>query len=350
MSLEQLVALNDEMAALVRAGVPLDQGLIELGQDMPGRLGRVARSLGERMSGGEALEQVLASEEFSFPPVWRAVVEAGLRTGRLSSALEALSTTGRRAAELRRAIGASLVYPAVVLSVAYVLFLFFLLRLMPTMLSLYEDFMLQPAFILRVTVWLADTSYVWGPIVPLVAVVSFGIWWYRSGRMVRSTAGTVGHPRRGILRLPWPTLRLSLYNGRMATFTEILALLVERQVPLPDGLVLAADASGDALLKRAARQLAERYASGEVITRREQIPAAFPPLMGWLLASGAGQQGLAKALNYAAEQYRQRATDAATWTAIYLPILVTALVGGTVTLIQALAVFGPIIHLLQSLS
>ena len=41
-TLDQLVALNDEIAALVRAGVPLDRGLRSLGEDLPGRLGRFA--------------------------------------------------------------------------------------------------------------------------------------------------------------------------------------------------------------------------------------------------------------------------------------------------------------------
>ena len=44
-TLDQLIALNDEIAALVRAGVPLDRGLRSLGEDLPGRLGRFARQL-----------------------------------------------------------------------------------------------------------------------------------------------------------------------------------------------------------------------------------------------------------------------------------------------------------------
>ena len=34
-TLDQLIALNDEIAALARAGVPLDQGLLHLGRDLP---------------------------------------------------------------------------------------------------------------------------------------------------------------------------------------------------------------------------------------------------------------------------------------------------------------------------
>ena len=41
-TLDQLLALNEEIAALVRAGVPLDRGLLEAGRDVRGRLGRIA--------------------------------------------------------------------------------------------------------------------------------------------------------------------------------------------------------------------------------------------------------------------------------------------------------------------
>ena len=107
-TLEQLIALNDEMAALVRAGVPLERGLAALGGELPGRPGKLAERLASRMDAGENLSQILADEDERFPPVWRAVVEAGLRSGHLAAALESLSATARRAAELRKPVGAGM--------------------------------------------------------------------------------------------------------------------------------------------------------------------------------------------------------------------------------------------------
>src|SRR3954468_5174792 len=94
-SLEQLIALNDEMVALVRAGMPLERGLRAAGRDLSGKLGRVTSSLGERMGGGQSLPGALAAEGDRFPKVYRAVVEAGVRSGRLASALEGLAGYAR---------------------------------------------------------------------------------------------------------------------------------------------------------------------------------------------------------------------------------------------------------------
>ena len=41
-TLDQLIALNDEMAALARAGVPLDRGLLAVGRELRGRTGKFA--------------------------------------------------------------------------------------------------------------------------------------------------------------------------------------------------------------------------------------------------------------------------------------------------------------------
>src|SRR6186713_2858010 len=94
-TLDDLIALNDEIVALTRAGVPLERGLLGLGMDVRGRLGRIARTLSERMSRGESLSEALASSGEGIPRVYRAVVEAGVRSGRLPVALEGLAAYAR---------------------------------------------------------------------------------------------------------------------------------------------------------------------------------------------------------------------------------------------------------------
>ena len=80
-TLDQLLALNEEIAALVRAGLPLGRGLLEAGRDVRGRLGRIAGVLGRRMNRGEGLAEALEAERRAIPPLYRAVVEAGARAG-----------------------------------------------------------------------------------------------------------------------------------------------------------------------------------------------------------------------------------------------------------------------------
>ena len=100
-TIDQLLALNEEIAALVRAGVPLDRGLLDAGRDVRGQLGRIAGALGRRLGRGESLVAALGAERKAIPPLYRAVVEAGTRAGRLPVALEGMARYVRGYSEAR---------------------------------------------------------------------------------------------------------------------------------------------------------------------------------------------------------------------------------------------------------
>ena len=68
------------------------------------------------MNTGESLKEILEKDKTTFPPVWRSVVLAGIRSDHLAAALESLSRTGRRAVELRRSMALALIYPGIVVT------------------------------------------------------------------------------------------------------------------------------------------------------------------------------------------------------------------------------------------
>ncbi len=95
LSLEDLIALNQEIGALARIGAPLEPGLRAFARETPGRLGEVAAQMSERLARGESLA---ASTQMlpGVPPIYASVVEAGVRAGRLPAALEGLADAARR--------------------------------------------------------------------------------------------------------------------------------------------------------------------------------------------------------------------------------------------------------------
>jgi general secretion pathway protein F len=353
-TLDQLLALNDEMAALVRAGIPLEQGLTALGQDAPGKLGLLATRLADRLRSGENLVDILQRDDMAFPPIWRSVVLAGLRSGHLPAALEGLSQTVRRAADVRRSIAVSLIYPFVVVAIAFAFLMFSLTYLAPILARTYEELASRPDPLAGTMGQIGDVLRIWAPWVPLVLALVFLVWWYRSGRAIHSLTGS-GHGRASRFlfgrtrprRLP--SVGQALRDGRMATFAELLRLMNEHRVPMPEAVVLAADASGDRALSQGARQIAKRLEGGEVFRGRHDLPSEFPPLLGWSIVSGTGQAGLGRALSASAEMYRQRATRAVRWASVYLPIALTVVLGGGAVLLHGLIVFWPFTRMLYQL-
>lgn len=353
-TLDQLLALNDEIAALSRAGIPLDKGLEALGQDVPGQVGQLANRLADRLRSGANLEDVLRRDELGFPPVWRSVVLAGIRAGHLPAALEGLSHTIRRASEVRRSIAASMIYPLIVVAIAFVFLIFSLTTVVPVLVQSYQELVSRRDPALEQLADVARNVHVWAPWVPVALIALLLFWWYRSGRTLRVLSGGQRNGgtrylfgRRGSRRLF--SVAEALRDGRMATFADLLRLMHMHRVPLPEALVLAADASGDRTLSNGAREIANRLEAGTVLRTRNDLPAGFPPLLGWSLMTGAGQEGIGRALAASAEMYRQRSEQTVQRSTTYLPIVLTAVIGGGAVLLHSLLIFLPFTRMLYQL-
>jgi general secretion pathway protein F len=342
LTLEQLAALSDEIAALTRAGVPLDRGLKDLARELPGRLGRVTHSVADRLSQGQPLAQIVADLGTALPPAYQTVIAAGLRAGRLSLALEGVSRSARRIGHLRRSIGLSLIYPVIVLGVAWALTIFVLLNLPPVMARMLIEFEVTR---LPVESYLAranESVWIWGPLVPLVA----GLWlawaWRRSGQVAQ---GTELHP---FLALgPVGVLSRMQRAGRMASLADLLALLLTHEVPLADSVELAAGACGSPQLAQGGKLLADQLRRGE---RIEQPPAGFSPILAWTVASGQSPAQLVRTLKRTAEVYRDEFNTRGQWLSLYAPLALTIGAGGTVALVYAALTLGPWVAIMLRLA
>jgi general secretion pathway protein F len=341
-TLDQLVALSDEIASLARAGVPLDRGLTDLSRDLPGRIGHLAGELGRRLEGGEDLARIVADSPDLFPPSYQAVVTAGIRSGRLAAALEDVARTARRIRHLRSTIGVALVYPLIVLLVAWALLNVVVLRVLPVMLRVLQDVNLGSPEWEQTVEWIVKTSDWWGPIVPAVFILWLVFVWFRTGQVA---AGVELHPI-----LAWGalgTLRRMQRAGNLAAVTELLALLVAHQVPLDEAVELASSAVGSQQIKKGGHELAERIRRGQ---GGGPPPSGFSPLLAWTLATGSRQGNLAALLHRMAQTYRDEFNRLYRWLEIYVPLVSTALVGGGIVIGYAIVSLGPWILVMHRLA
>ena len=214
-------------------------------------------ALGRRLSRGESLVEALEGEGRTIPPLYRAVVEAGARSGRLPVALEGLARYVRGYSEARAAIGLALWYPILVLALAYGLFVGLVSLVVPRFLDAFESLRSDGvcSAALAATGWVKRPTTGGRPDRSLLVVLA--IAWIRSGAAARFQT-----PAWRWLRL-FPWMKSILANYETANFSELLALLLEHHVAYPSALVLAAESTGNPRLTRGARQLAEAVTRGE---------------------------------------------------------------------------------------
>jgi general secretion pathway protein F len=342
-SIEQLIGLNDEIASLVRGGVPLELGLHELGSDSSGALQEISQSLAARMSAGASLSEALHAEERRLPATYRTVVEAGVRAGRLPAALESISNYARELADLRRRITLALLYPFIVVVLAYLLFGVFIVQLVRRLRETYELFRLPVHWSLKtlslVTEWVA--LWWWVPLLCFVAIV---LWWTMTGGARMLTFSGAARP------LAWiPYVGRITRYFQYANFADLLALMVDHQVPLPEGLRLTAGATGDARLRRSGRELAASIERSDPAVGHDDLRFGFPPFLYWVLTCGQTSGGLAKLLRHAASIYRRQGVNLSHWLKIVFPVVAAVVIGGGVTVLYTLSLFGPMAQLWNDL-
>ncbi len=334
LNLDELAAINDELAALVRAGVPLEPSLRQLAADTPGRLGRRAGELAARLGQGEALDEILADPKMGFPPMYVAVLRAGQRCGRLGPAMELFAETLTRLRATRQAVVGACVYPLIVICMACLVGAFTAAYVVPP--------------VRHLTVAFAGAAPGWRELwVPwLIAggllVVAAG-WWWRRGRQANLLVpGDVGFT---LAWLPWmrPVARWS----RQAILTDLIRLHIAQGVPLPEALRAAGRATSDRRTMRAAEAAARRIEAGDTSAGPVAGRDGLPPLLRWLLTTAQQEGRLVPALAAASERYHQRVLTTAERARTLLPIAITAAVGGSVVLLYAWFLFLPYTTLLR---
>ena len=347
----EVAALHAELAALIRAGVPLDRRLADLGRDLTGGVGRSLTRIGERLEAGESLAGVLKDPAIGIPETYRAVIEAGVRSGKLSVALEDVATAARRVAEARRIVGLAVIYPLAVALFAYLLLILVVLYFFPLLTQVIEGLLQRPTMSVVIMQWLSDYLVWWVAWPPLlVALLTWRLW---RGDPSDENIGTRSFPQRWRRRWSRYTPAAVMRLSQLATLSDLLGLLIAHQVPLDQAVRLAAQATGWKSWMAAAEQIASCLQRGESPVDSFRAAPRFPAVAGWLACGSTGaipEESLAaRALRQAAESYRDQAAAALDRLAVYLPALYSGALGGAAVMAYAVVLFAPYYELLLRL-
>jgi type II secretory pathway component PulF len=345
LSPEDLITLNEEIAGMARAGLPLDQGLAALAREMGrGRLQRVTEQLAKDLQAGHPLPEALARQGGRVPPFYASLVAAGIRTGRVSEVLATLTVYTRAVADLRSTILGALFYPAVVLAVALALFCLICFLLLPQYEQFFNDFKLQLPTVTQMVLAFGRHPMLYVGM-PLLGTLSLLL-------VVRWTLRATESGRRLWVRLVYaiPLVGTLLRAARLAAFTELLAILVDHALPLPEAFRLAGDASSDPNMAEGARRIEQDLREGLPLGQVLRDRGVVPELVAWMTGVGELRGTLGPTLHQVAEMYRRQAEMRAALLRNVLPPILIIMTAGVVVGLFVFAVILPMIQLIQGLS
>jgi type II secretory pathway component PulF len=345
MNADELIALNEQIAGMARAGLPLDQGLASLAGEMHrGRLRRVTEAIVHDLKNGSTLPEAVARRNSELPPYYAHLITAGVRTGRLPDVLATLTAYARSIATTRGIIIDSLFYPIVVFLFAIVLLSTLVFFVLPQFDKIFRDFQMKlPALTAGV---LAIGQHPYSVfIMPLsiivVSVIVVWLWLHRTERGRRIWAlGLYSIPVVGTL----------VRSARLSAFAELLAVLVDFELPLPEALRLAGMASSDPLMKHEATGIHDRLVEGARLGEVLRGRGLLPEWVAWMAAAGEQRGALSATLRQIAALYRRQVDSRAALLRSVFPAFMIIFTAGLLTATFAFSVMLPMIRLVEGLS
>ena len=230
---KEIGILTRELATLIEAGLTLDRSLQVLIELTPeGHLVRVLSDLQDRVRGGATFSSALEAQEGQFPRLYINMVKAGEAGGALDQVLDRLADYLERTAELRQTVTSALVYPSILLFVAFTSVILLLVFVVPQFTALFEDMGAALPLSTRIVVGAGDLfrNY-WWAMLAAVALIALVLERWMQDEQVRDRLDhrILGLPLFGDLIWKMETARLA----------HTLATLLKNGLPLLSALTLA---------------------------------------------------------------------------------------------------------------
>jgi len=283
MNYDEFAFFNQQLAAMLRDGIPLEGALKELCEGMRDRRLRAeVAQLGEELSRGTPLKEALGHRDL--PELYRRMLALGAQSNDLPGMLTLVADHYQKSHALWARLKGLLVYPAIVLLVSLGLTTILSIACSHFMSGVSGDFIPQAPALLALSVWL-----------PPVALAM----------LVVAALVLVAIPKsRGWLRWHVPAFR----EASLAQLASALALMLKNGTTLPEALALAEGLEGTSSTGKATiaywRSLVE-----EGRGKPSQWPGTrrpFPPLFLWLVQRSG--EDISGGFQKASEIYQARAS------------------------------------------
>ena len=342
-STREFLVFNQELATLLKAGMPLVQSLDLLkGRVTSPTLRAVLEDVHERVRAGTALSDAFAAHGELFPRVYTASLFAGERSGNLDAVMRRYVEYTKIIATVKRKTVSALVYPAILVTLALGLVSIIVLKVVPEFSDFYSSFNAELPLVTRIIVRVSEfiRGQFWLIVLSLVsAAVALVVWVRQPGQKARFD--------HLILRIPV----LGEIAGKFATsqMARTLATLLGGGLPLVNALDIASKSVGNQFIAHELDLVGNRVREGESFARALEARKVFPDVAVKMTEVGESTGALQEMLNTVADFYDEEiSTNMERFVTLVEPVLLVIM--GIVIAGLLLALYMPLFQLSSVLS
>jgi len=277
---DDLMHLSRQMAAFVRAGLPILEAVHTIGEESENSsVRRVMNDIEEGLRSGERFSDCLDRHAKIFPEFYRGIIRSAELTGELDLVLTRLAIYIERDLEARRKIKQAIIYPLVVLVMSIVTVIVLAWYVLPKFKTFFSS--LNAKLPLPTRMLLATTDFL-------------SAWWWAIlavlGGLTAVALATLqterGRYARDRFLLSVPVLGTTIQFALVERFCRILSSMVSAGVALPEALRVATDSLRNRVYVRSLSSVQEQMLEGEGIARPLARTRLFPSTASQMLRVG----------------------------------------------------------------
>jgi len=341
-STREFLVFNQELATLLKAGMPLVQSLDILRRRVNNPFFKsVVDDVHDRVRAGSSLSEAFDAHGSLFPGVYTASLLAGEKSGNLEQVIRRYVTYVKVVESVRRKTISALIYPAVLLALSIIVVGILVLRVVPQFGGYYEQFGQDLPLSTRMIVAVSTfaTTYFGFAVVGVVTLgVAIWLWLKRLGQRERFD--------RWVLRLPF----LGPVARKFATSqaSRTLATLLGGGIPLVNAIDVAARSIKNQYMARELHTASQQVREGRALSAAMSDSGAFPDVALKMVEVGEQTGALQEMLNSLADFYDEEIeTNLDRFVTLIEPILL--IIMGMVIAGLLLALYMPLFNLSNAL-
>jgi type IV pilus assembly protein PilC len=325
---KELAIFTRQFATMIDAGLPLVQCLDILGnQQENGAFKKIVLKVKEDVEGGSTFADALGKHPRFFDQLFVNLVSAGEVGGILDTILARLAAYIEKAMKLEKKIKSAMVYPATILSVALIVTMVLLLKVIPTFGAMFKDFGAQLPAPTVFVMALSDYArkYFFVAVVAIVGIVFAIKWYYRQEN---------GRRQIDALLLKMPVIGSLLQRIAVARFARTLGTMVSSGVPILESMDIVSKSAGNKVIEEAIAKARLSISEGKTIADPLADAKVFPTMVTQMVGVGEATGALDTMLNKIADFYDEEVDTAVdALTSLLEPMLMVFLgvvIGGLV--------------------
>ncbi len=341
--LDDLVIFSRQLATMIDAGIPLVQALGILVEQIDNKnLKSVVMTVRQDIEAGMSFCDALAKHPSVFSDLFINMSRAGEASGMLNDVLDRLASYMEKTAALTRKVKASLVYPAVVITMAILITSVLLLKVVPTFKGIFEMLGGQLPLPTQILIGVSDLlRHFFIPVVILFTIASILFKKYISTEK--------GQYNFDALLLKLPVIGPLFCKVAVAKFSRTFSTLIKSGVSVLNALDIVGKTSGNRVVEKAVSDGRSAVRDGEMISSPLAKSKVFPPIVCRMIGVGEQTGQLEKMLTKIADFYDEQVDAAVSaMTSMIEPLVIAFLgvvVGGIV-----IALFMPIFKMSELMS